>query len=278
LVIGVIVKLVSNKSETSVSVSITRARRMSELAKKYGVERVYFNCIAKKGWLSSRALRIFDVIESVCVAYTDQMRKMISDLESTDDNATNVEEINKRLYANYEAALTRAERVSSGALNALNKKIQAFDVPNSDIARKRSALVTASEKDEWGCFGEDTEKSIIEIDNRLNDLESYKNAFKGIGKDLQELQRRAKELEKKKPNLMSKVSSNMSSEIVSDVIKYVEGAHAILKESSDAIYAAIKYQIEDDEAKTKGLYIGNDDDAPVDNENSDGDAIDFDDV
>jgi hypothetical protein len=247
LFISAIIKLVSNKSEKSASVAVARATYLSKLAKQYGVEQVVFDAEHKKGWMSDLNMRAFEIIlkESLCAA--DTMREQIEYLENLDEKNIGNVDIAKKLFEMWNKNEAKVKRGISGHLKALKgKTLDDFDIFAKDGKYVPERM---SGKDPYG-WGETGTIGIERIDDRLKGLGEIIKEFKSIGKDLQNLQKRAASLEKSKPTLMSRAEGNMDKEMVSMVIKYVNEANRIMTESADAIRGAIKIQISENKKKT----------------------------
>jgi predicted nucleic-acid-binding protein len=183
-------------------------------------------------------------------ANTDTMREQIEYLENFDEKDIKNVDIKEKLYEMWSKNKTGLKKATSGHLKALkNKTIDDFDVFNKGIRRNESVPERMSGKDPYG-WGETGTKAISQIDDRLNALSQFIKEFKTIGKDLQDLQKRAALLEKSKPTLMSYAKGNMEEEMVSEVIEYVNDANRIMTESADAIRDAIKIQISENKKKT----------------------------
>jgi hypothetical protein len=248
LFISAIIKLVSNKSEQSAAVAVSRAKYLSKLAKQYGVEQVVFDAEHKKGWMTDLNMRAFEIIlqESLCAA--DTMREQIEYLEGFDEKDIKNIDIKEKLFEMWNKNEAKVKRGISGHLKALKGKT----LDDFDIFAKSGKYVPErmSGKDPYGGWGETGTKEISLIDDRLNSLSQFIKEFKSIGKDLQNLQKRAASLEKSKPTLMSRAEGNMDKEMVSMVIEYVNEANRIMTESADAIRDAIKIQISENKKKT----------------------------
>lgn len=249
LVISAIIKLVSNKSEQSAAVAVARAKYLSKLAKQYGVEQVVFDAEHKKGWMADLNMRAFEIILNVSYTTADTMREQIEYLESFDEKDIKNVDIKEKLYGTWSKNEAKLKQSSAGNLKAL--KGATLDDFGIFVSRrgKKSVPESMSGKDPYG-WGETGTKDISRIDDRLNALSQFIKEFKTIGKDLQDLQKRAASLEKSKPTLMSYAKGNMDEEMVSKVIEYVNEANRIMTESANAIRDAIKIQISENKKKT----------------------------